>query len=385
MSIKLPQTEAERNTWIKFHKLADLTVHDDIKLASASTIKEQQYLALRVLWKTHKSKDLDVEKFDLKIWISKADELLRSFQSWQGYRQSFKTSIIPEGTFALARKYQKQAALSTDETLRPSVSISPISQRTRSQISSLTKRLRDAQLQTPTKSRGDPLDYFKIEGEEKEEDENDEDENEETPFVSPGPSEIVNLMYPPTKDEQIVNTALVNFLNALTMHFPAANDWTLHRKSFKADFQKASFEARTDGYLEDHSDPDKARALIEVKPIMRNKKRDRICMQEAAQMAAWIKTDPDLHGCLNKPGRRLHISQDRHQLFIIIAEYSQDYIDYLNKKPPVGSALPFLTMHEYGAWDTSILREMDSIARIILAIALRAHSDCRGASKLTDK
>nr|KMM68379.1 hypothetical protein CPAG_04708 [Coccidioides posadasii RMSCC 3488] len=157
------------------------------------------------------------------------------------------------------------------------------------------------------------------------------------------PEEIRNLVNHQTKDEQIVNTALVNFLSALTLHSGLPNHWTLHRKSFKAYFTHASFEARTDGYLEDTKPDGKIRALIEVKAVARERKRKAICMQEAAQMVAWIRSYPDRGGCLNLPGRRVHVSQDRHEIYITIAEYNGDYIDYLEKDT---SSDVYLTMHE---------------------------------------
>lgn len=98
-------------------------------------------------------------------------------------------------------------------------------------------------------------------------------------------------MFPPTKDEQIVNTALVVFLNALTMHFDISDrfSWTPHRKGFIADFEEASFEARVDGYLQDNQE--NHYALIEVKPVIRGNKQNLIQMQESAQMVGWIKND----------------------------------------------------------------------------------------------
>lgn len=105
------------------------------------------------------------------------------------------------------------------------------------------------------------------------------------------PEELANILYPPTKDEQIVNTALVVFPNALTIHFSLSLDWTLHRKSFNAVFEDAEFQARTDGYLSDsYGTPS---VLLEVKPFRRTKKLDLIQIQESAQMVAWIKSDEE--------------------------------------------------------------------------------------------
>ena len=54
--------------------------------------------------------------------------------------------------------------------------------------------------------------------------------------------------FPAADDEQIVNSALVFFLNAVVIHFVRKADWTLHRKIFrigKSDKNnKEGFEAR---------------------------------------------------------------------------------------------------------------------------------------------
>jgi hypothetical protein len=98
-------------------------------------------------------------------------------------------------------------------------------------------------------------------------------------------------MYPPTKDEQIVNTALVHLLNALAMYQNLNVSWTIHRIPLRAIFDPYSFEARTDGYLSDgQGNP---LVLIEVKPVRREDKLAPIRMQESAQMVAWIKAYED--------------------------------------------------------------------------------------------
>ncbi|PYH89304.1 hypothetical protein BO71DRAFT_336988, partial [Aspergillus ellipticus CBS 707.79] len=44
---------------------------------------------------------------------------------------------------------------------------------------------------------------------------------------------------------------------------------------------------------------------------------------------------------------RLHVSQNRHQIFITFAEYDANYIHYLNDDPPpAGASRPFLRMHQ---------------------------------------
>lgn len=98
-----------------------------------------------------------------------------------------------------------------------------------------------------------------------------------------------------TKDEQIVNAALIDFLNAFVVHRGLSVQWTLHRKLFVGNFAEGTLTARTDGCLEEIGS-EKTHALAEVKPLPREKARYTIAMQEAAQMVAWIKSEPDPEG-----------------------------------------------------------------------------------------
>ncbi|KAL2816731.1 hypothetical protein BJX63DRAFT_430110 [Aspergillus granulosus] len=199
---------------------------------------------------------------------------------------------------------------------------------------------------------------------------------------------LQNILYLPTKDEQIVNTALLNYLSALILHAGLPLQWSLHLVSLRADFMTASYEARTDGYLEcTRTDTGKGkaiRALVEVKPVT----------------VAWLKTHPDTGGLLNERGRRIHVSQDRHLIYVIFAEYDDElladlsvkvhacqkrfsaslylqheYVAYLN-----GDAAgpdTFLSMREYGPWDTRYPSHMQDLAPILVAIALRAQADLK--------
>ncbi|KAF9775865.1 hypothetical protein IL306_006007, partial [Fusarium sp. DS 682] len=110
---------------------------------------------------------------------------------------------------------------------------------------------------------------------------------------SPLSGEIAK-QYQSIEDKQIVNTALILFLNALTLRCDSVNGaWTLYRKPFvvKALAEKV-YEARVDGLLQVKGD---TCAIVEVKPYIRygsEKILDKIRMQETAQMAAWIAQDP---------------------------------------------------------------------------------------------
>jgi hypothetical protein len=52
--------------------------------------------------------------------------------------------------------------------------------------------------------------------------------------MSAGPEELHNAIYPPTKNERIVDTALVLLLNVLTMYRSLQVNWTMHRFALKA-------------------------------------------------------------------------------------------------------------------------------------------------------
>jgi hypothetical protein len=104
-----------------------------------------------------------------------------------------------------------------------------------------------------------------------------------------------------TKDEQVVNLALINFLNALWIHQRRNSEWSLQRKEFK--FQSrgngAVFSARTDGHLGVRNPSGECSgAIIEVKARQRPKDDDYdniIPMQESCQMSLWILQEPHSH------------------------------------------------------------------------------------------
>ncbi|KAJ5940087.1 hypothetical protein N7516_000255 [Penicillium verrucosum] len=92
----------------------------------------------------------------------------------------------------------------------------------------------------------------------------------------------------PTKDEQLVNDALLLFLRALLVYQPELKcQWTAHRSPFStAVFGRNQMNARTDGYLEANGE---VFAIIEVKPNIRAPSvRPELLWQETGEMIAWI-------------------------------------------------------------------------------------------------
>lgn len=95
-------------------------------------------------------------------------------------------------------------------------------------------------------------------------------------------------------DEQMVNIALLAYLDALLIHFPYLKvGWTPERRAFTVKDRNTNkiYEARVDGFLRHRLD-NEIIAIIEVKPCTRTINADAIRMQEAAQMAAWISQHP---------------------------------------------------------------------------------------------
>lgn len=294
--------------------LTGQTIHG-AELASASKFEHKQFLLLRVLWVPGDVEDLPRLLPGINEWILKAKTMLKTYKSWNTYWQRFTLPDIGEGNFTVARHYQLEVTNTKDET-NPLTLATPIAHRTRSR--ELARKLADMHLETPSKSNNaskalsaedfqldDPSDLPETPIPETPIPETPSPESP-SPFqvITPAPKELENVLYPPTKDEQIVNCALVIFLNALTIPFRLANNWTLHRKVFKAMFDDASFEARTDGYLDDRQG--KAQAIIEVKPVTRSKKLNLIQMQESAQMVAWIKSDDERPNTTNRLYDLLH-------------------------------------------------------------------------------
>lgn len=97
-----------------------------------------------------------------------------------------------------------------------------------------------------------------------------------------------------TKDEEIVNVALLDFLRAVTLSLGTEVEcqWTPARAPFaKVKFGDNAFTARVDGYLEGKDDSE-IFAIIEVKAGTRDRlNRPSVFWQETAEMVAWIMHD----------------------------------------------------------------------------------------------
>lgn len=73
---------------------------------------------------------------------------------------------------------------------------------------------------------------------------------------------------------------------------------------------------------------------------------------------------------------RFHISQDRHQIWLSFAEYDDEYIRYIEHgSQDPGCPRSFLTIHEFGPFNTLKESHMTESAVLLLALTLRADHD----------
>lgn len=393
-----PVTLSEWEARASVENVRDRGLQDFAKLSSASDISDLQFLALRVLWKTNKKSD-DFKKTEAKYidqkYLDQAAVFLQGFRSWEDYlklneKKDKAQGRVPDlGTFSLVASFQLQVAEigeNQDGTSNVTIS-SPVASRTRSNDPN------PPSTPTPVGRTTGPSRTLAFRPATPK-----DDIDSPFPFPSSGftpagesPANANNSQpVPPTPDEQIVNTALILFLDALTMHFPGLTQyWTIQRYAFKITCGSQQFEARTDGYLQDKVSG-KVRSIIEVKPHRRAKGKVR--MQDSAQMVGWIANEdkpansstsrcvlPSSIRIIYVPklttSRHLLISQDREEIYLTFAEYDDAYVDYIKQRSNPSEKLSLMSMREFGPWKIESREDMEHLSRFLLAFTLRANDD----------
>lgn len=160
-------------------------------------------------------------------------------------------------------------------------------------------------------------------------------------------------LFPRMRYEATVNVALILLLSSIRLESPHLGraHWLPDPVAFRLRDEKFEpiIDARVDGYLSTSDRQTFAHAIVEVKPYVRSSNRLAIEWQEGAQMAAWISqtstmSDGYLGGLLRSPSdgtfRRFMVSQDRHEIYVTIAEYDEVYVKYLTGKKRQSLATP---------------------------------------------
>ncbi|OJD21249.1 hypothetical protein ACJ73_07409 [Blastomyces percursus] len=386
MAITIPDLPATRKEW---HQLArmrgveSIPIHQIRKLESASKIKEEQFLALRVLWTTNQASEIDLEKeYNIKYRAEDAKDPKWN-KHWMSYIKEVTKGLNGSadlGTFDMLYDFQREIS-----------NLQPGPQETKKIFFGAITRARSRHMEpnpifppsTPTRAPkaytsasdvlGDGMVSLNI--------------GDETPFKTPksdGGKSIVESVSPVTteeakllplvKDEQIVNTALILFLRGLCLRMSGLEEarWSIERKAFHFGQQefpekKSLYEARTDGHFSlITEDTPRSLSILEVKAQAR--KESKPWMQESAQMAAWIYDEPYAGNDSVQNFRRCMITQDRHEIYLIIATYDENYVAYLQEKPLAKGADSFLQMHQIGPFTPTAEGHMERLGRIIVAL-----------------
>lgn len=292
-----------------------ISLHELDTPKSASKISVEQFLSLKVLW-THRQKptalyeDKVLTLFNSsKEDISKERDLMRKDPAWGAYLRDIAVSQgagVPRtklkatsqfskdlGAYALVLQPQLEVS-GTDDSLNDSgkLLLTPLkpryNMRPRPEPEDQDPKGKNRALESP--SGGSPHSSQGTKSSSAPED------------ISPMGREAGLSL--PTGDEQIVNIAAINFLNALSVYEERYASWSTTRKEFKFHSNSAKFEARTDGHLKVHGNNSSA-AILEVKPRRRYyEKGFRIEMQESMQMALWIFQEPNSHWAAPSGGEK---------------------------------------------------------------------------------
>ncbi|KAH8819408.1 hypothetical protein F5884DRAFT_760449 [Xylogone sp. PMI_703] len=171
-------------------------------------------------------------------------------------------------------------------------------------------------------------------------------------------------------DEQIVNCALILFLNALSLGIAPSFVWTMERISFKPVFQGDDYTAIIDGYLKERSNRN-IRAIVETK-------RDRRFVSLFYHILIALVGGQANHILLNS--KYVLIAQNREGIYLVFPRIWPEYKDYLAGKPlktERDSLRRFMVMQEVGPWLVTNKEHMEKLGHIIIAIVMTAQDGVR--------
>ncbi|KAI9768725.1 MAG: hypothetical protein M1840_004720 [Geoglossum simile] len=333
------------------------------------------------------------EKFAKEYGVLNTNILPESYPSFLEYtksidaKQKYGAPFVDIGIFTLPLYHQLEVGrlkIAYDKDDAESLKVSPIAGRTWSKMArqQTTTEPPSTPTRPPKQQAITNFERFNLESEYDHGGEKEEEEDQAPlsfiPTLSPhSPASPYSAL--PSDDEQIVNMALLLFLNSTTMNHPnVRSGWSPQRKVFKfGDL----FEARTDGFLRT-SQSGRVGAIIEVKRYLRGFNELRVQMQESAQMAAWIAANPSDRIEHNSSKWRLLISQNHKEIYLTFAEYGTEYEEYVKgiNHDTTGNreTLSFLTMNRYGPWDVGEKPHMIDLAVVILGFVIQSRTNRKG-------
>ncbi|CAH0056033.1 unnamed protein product [Clonostachys solani] len=388
---------ADRHPELQYHELLPA-----IPMSSAFKMTFDQFLLLRVIWKQAKSPaDLWQEctrgVYTTPEVAQQAKDFLSRVQSWKQYLDMIgnntpfkKTSRVPKErppmdvavtnfperpqVFATALHQQRcceklRTPLDEDNlTSKVDVATAPPPQSVSASMAALS-----INPQTPTRKQVDDTDLA--------------DDFDFYVSQTPGTGytdRLINLSpvapisneeainYAAVEDEQVVNSALISFLQSITLYHPyVQGEWDYFRHPFvmKSNLNAKIYEARVDGLFRTYGSSN-PRMIVEVKPFLRYLSfpvLDKIRIQEGAQMASWIAQHPPVSKDRKTVFRRLLISQDQNEIYITVASFRSSYINFVQG---LGTGDTFLEMEEFGPFSLQDPGLMEALSLTMLAFPL---------------
>ncbi|KAI9035479.1 uncharacterized protein KD926_003442 [Aspergillus affinis] len=187
------------------------------------------------------------------------------------------------------------------------------------------------------------------------------------------------IKWDPTDDEQIINSALLQFLKAVALATPNSKvGWSMRRLRYNVAYNVASMETRTDGFLGElgSTSTQEAFSILEAKPRVLSREGDgrSTFFQKSAEVINWIMGDQKqgrkvpLQSLTTSDHSRLLIAQSRHEIFLVIATYDDEYVSYLNGKG--SSSSTFMTMQQYGPYNINDAGHMKYLAEYLVEFYL---------------
>ena len=326
----IPGSPATPAAWVSYVRASPSTrnwegdpdIYKLVNTNSASKVEKDQFMCLRILWKMHHYKRANYSRFFKNMdEYNEARHLLADSQPFEAYLQHIgrhdgnfdQRHTIPSNMNQFSSPRLNQLEVNRTDVkdfedgqlkiYRPPATRSMV----RADQGSLTLEERGS----PKPKKG-PLtaisrELMVVQS----------SPYEPESFVSGfqgsplTPATSVQL-HPTSKDESIVNTSLIVFVQSFTLYHSEALQafWTSQRMAYKVGSKDHTcFIARCDGALIGAQSGD-TKVLLETKPVIRHARtRVAICMQESAQMAALIATES-----AQDPGP--HVDQDPQYRFV---------------------------------------------------------------------
>ena len=285
------------------------SLHSLHAVNSASKIGDEQFLALRTLWPEEKTPQT-VHKYlsgmPLQGHLTRASKRLAGNSGWQHYLSAIGEELNDEGisealgAFSLVLHHQNEiiahiVAAPPEESVK--VVFSPVRTRSQTVVAQQLNPIDDLIVRTAQISmfqRVTQTPQEEIEHSQGSLDTTKSSVRQEAQSIR---EEEGRRIISAPADEQIVNVALIDLLQALSVHRVSEYGWTLERKSFKLYCGPSNvnvFTAHVDGHLCNMNVRGSSFAIIEVKSHQRSLDQS-IKRQESAEMACWIASEPDSH------------------------------------------------------------------------------------------